>query len=137
MYSTHLKLIVLATLAIGASTTASRSIAQGTQSVRPGAFEYTTAGKMSTYRNLAQYAYEAYLNRDDQTAAILGGIIESSWDKGETSLEKASPGVYAKIDVTMDNFVKPLKYYKKAGRPDTEKEKAALEAYLAALTTAN
>lgn len=111
--------------------------AQQAQHVLPGSFTYTTAGKMSAYRNLAQYAYQAYLDRDDETAAILGGIIESSWDKGESALEKASPEVYKNIDITMDNFIKPLKYYKKAGRPDAEKERKAFDSYLAALAAAD
>lgn len=100
-------------------------------------FTYSSKGKMSTYRNLAQLAYEFYLKGDNQRAAVLAGIIESVYDRSETDLEKNSPALHGKIDMAMDAFIKPLKYYVKAGRADPAKEQVAFENYLKCLALAD
>lgn len=103
----------------------------------PAQFSYSSKGKMSNYRNLAQLAYEFYLKGDNQRAAVLAGIIESVYDRSETDIEKNSPALHGKIDMSMDAFIKPLKYYVKAGRADPAKEKAAFESYLQCLALAD
>lgn len=100
-------------------------------------FSYTSTGKMNTYRNLAQLAYEFYLKGDDDKAAVVGRIIEKVFDKSEGDLEKSSPEVYAKIDMSMDAFIKPLMYYTKSGRPDPVKERKFFDEYLQNLALAD
>lgn len=100
-------------------------------------FTYSSTGKMSCYRNLAEVAYSLYLKGDDDNAAAVAKIIEDLYDKSEGDLEKSSPAIHGKIDMSMDAFIKPLKYHVKAGRPDPVKEKAAFEEYLKDLALAD
>ena len=103
----------------------------------PAQFSYSSKGKMSSYRNLAQVAYSLYLKGDDDDAAMVARTIEDLYDKNEGGLEKSSPALHGRIDMAMDGFIKPLKYHVKAGRPDPEKEKAAFENYLKCLALAD
>jgi hypothetical protein len=94
-------------------------------------------GKMGIYRALAQLAYQAYVNKDDHTAAVLGRILERCWDKGEADLRKSAPDRWSAIDQSMDGFIKPLTGFSRNGRGDERKERAAYEAYLKALADAD
>ena len=66
------------------------------------------AGKMGTYRTLAQLAFEASIENHAAQAGVLARILEKVWDRGEGDLRKSSPEVWSKIDKSMDGFVKPL-----------------------------
>jgi hypothetical protein len=94
-------------------------------------------GKMGIYRSLAQLSYQAYLSKDDHTAAVLGRNLERCWDKGEGDLRKASPDTWSQIDQSMDGFIKPLTGFARNGRVEEAKERAAYEAYLKALAQAD
>jgi hypothetical protein len=100
-------------------------------------------GRMGSYRALAQLAYRAYEDNEDKTAAVLARILERTWDQGEwhntsdNSLCKSRTPVCLSIDAAMDDFVKPLTGISRNGRADQLKEKAAYEAYLVTLASAD
>jgi hypothetical protein len=128
--------LVVIALTLCASTLVAQTSTTATSPAIPK-FTYTNTGKMSTYRNLAQLAYECYLKGEDDKAAALGKIIERTYDKTEGDLEKSSKDLYGKIDISMDDFIKPLMGYQKSGRPDPVKEQRFFEEYLKNLALAD
>jgi hypothetical protein len=94
-------------------------------------------GTMGIYRSLAKLAYQANLNKDDQTAAVLGRILERCSDKDERDVRKRSLDSWSQIDHSMDGFIKPLTGYARNGRAEEAKERVACEAYLKPLAQAD
>jgi hypothetical protein len=98
---------------------------------------------MGAYRALAQLSFEAFQKGNNAAAAELARILERTWDQGEyrntsdISYCKSNQSGCQSIDRAMDGFVKPLTGFSRNGRADAAKEKAAYEAYLATLASAD
>jgi hypothetical protein len=92
--------------------------------------------KMGAYRALAQLSYDAFKRGDSATAATLARILERTWDKGETDLDKSNPDVWKQIDGSMDGFIKPVMRYM-SKTPDPAEVKMAFDTYLTKLGLAN
>jgi hypothetical protein len=74
-------------------------------------------GKMGTYSTLARVVYETYKKGDMKLAAVLGQILNNTWDHGEKALLASSPELWATIDRAMDAFIMPIIRYH-GGMPD-------------------
>ena len=96
--------------------------------------------KMGVYRALAQVIHQSFEKGDFQTAAVLGRVLDKTWDRiegmDERGFRKTNPQLFEEIDDAMDAFIMPVIHYDKK-TPDASSVQAAYNAYLEKLKAAD
>lgn len=96
--------------------------------------------KTGVYKALAQLVLESFKKGDMQTAAVLGRILDRTWDQieenGEHGLNKTNSKLFEDVDEAMDAFIKPIIHYQQKA-PDPASVEAAYRTYVEKLKSAD